>query len=95
MLDGVNAKAVAIGDRYPIFEAIHQEGQRRANIQGEILEGIKIGPLVFCVWVLNGTASEVSSARTRVTRRVLEFTRSDAISKKGFWLKVKPPARRA
>ena len=74
MLEGVDPKSVTIGQSDPVLVDVNQPDQRGVDIGGHITEPIEVTPLVFRVWVVQGTPateSRPSAPQGRILRSVL------------------------
>ena len=72
MLDRIDPKSVAIGDRDPVFVAVDQGAQRACGIECEILECKEIRPLVLCVRILHVVAAQGTESGSRNGRHAAD-----------------------
>jgi hypothetical protein len=83
---GIDAEAVAVGERNPILVAVAQRAERARRIERDVLQREEVGALVLGVRIRDIARAETAAAGARVPRRIAEISRQHRI--------VRPQCRR-
>src|SRR3954447_11106702 len=86
MLQCVDAEAIAIGQRYPVFIAAREIIERRRAIEVDVAEPDEVGAAKLRVRIFQAACRETALSGAGVAVFVLQLSRPDAVVRSGDYI---------